>query len=373
MFLSLRPYLFVIVAFSLLLFPASAWSASPIKAKAVLVEGEATVFPIAGSKSYAIVIGTKFREGDRIKTGENGVVEIELDTGDLIRIDKSTNMVIKALHRNKKGSTTSIFSLLVGRVKSAVTKLVDDESKFEYHTKAAIAGVAGTPPFIVGFVGGIANIDLLGKTGDKGRVFVQGTDSARSRVDISPGFRTTVNIGFAPKDAFKISTQRLNNFNRTIPFINKPKRTALKTRSAVITSPADQDDKPDDEHDDKPAETAQADTETDTGATEGDNASAGNDDVATDDDKPKDQPKIAPRRPAGARPHVSVDESMVINTINRNVSKPKQTSPSEAQGVEAVENQSTTSQGIIGQSTESSGDDQPPINTTTIDIFIKLK
>lgn len=372
MFLSLKPYLFVIVAFSLLLFPASAWSASPIKAKAVLVEGEATVFPIVDSKSYAIVIGTKFREGDRIKTSENGVVEIEFDTGDLIRIDKSTDMVIKALHRNKKGSTTSIFSLLVGRVKSAVTKLVDDESKFEYHTKAAIAGVAGTPPFIVGFVGGIANIDLLGETGDKGKVFVQGTDSARSRVDISPGFRTTVNIGFAPKDAFKISTQRLNNFNRTIPFINKPKRTALKTRPAAITPPTDQGDKPDDEHNDKPAETAQADTGTDTGATESDNASAGNDGVVTGDDKPKDQPEIAPRH-TGAPPHASIEESMVINTINRNVSKPKQTSPSEAQGVEAVENQSTTSQGIIGQSTESSGDDQPPINTTTIDIFIKLK
>jgi len=119
---------------------------------------------------------------------------------------------------NDKGSTTSIFGLLVGRVKSSVKKLLDKDSKFEYQTKAALAGVAGTPPWFFSFIGGLAEVDLTGDQGDPGSVYVEGSDPNQSRVSLFPGFRTTVGFGGAPSNPFQISGERLRQFNRTMPF-----------------------------------------------------------------------------------------------------------------------------------------------------------
>jgi len=69
----------------------------------------------------------------------------------------------------------------------------------------------------------------------------------------------------------------------------------------------------------------------------------------------------------------SIEEKMVINTLNKKVSKPRQTSPEQSQKVESVENQSTSTQGIIGQTVESTGDVEQPLGSATVDVIIDLK
>ncbi|MBI5816120.1 MAG: FecR domain-containing protein [Nitrospinae bacterium] len=193
-------------------------SAEPIKATAKFVQGDVFVVRLADGKQESVVKGTAFAEGDRVTTSKSGVVEIEMDTGNLIRVDKSSDLTIKSLRRNERGSTFSIFGLSFGRVKSAVSKLASKESKFEYHTKAAIAGVGGTPPFVVEADGDTTNVDLLGSEGQAGQVYVIGGDPSRTTVLLNAQFRTTVTTGQQPALPFPIDPERLQFLNRVIPF-----------------------------------------------------------------------------------------------------------------------------------------------------------
>lgn len=333
---------FVIALFSGL-FSASAHAAkTPIGAKAVFVEGEVTILSVKDSSIHKVKIGTEFSEGDRVKTGSDGVVEIEFDTGDLIRVDRDTDMAIKALNRDEEGSTFSVFNLIVGRVKSAVSKLATSGSKFEYHTKAAICGVAGTPPFVVQFRKNQTFVDLLGKKGEPGKVYVRGFDPGQTLVNVFSGHRTTVRPGAPPLKPFAISPSRLRNLNRTIPF-----KSALKKKKEA---PAPSDEKaPAREDEEKPAE-KQAEKSAD-----------------------KQQDVSPDTKPPAPPPGGSVEEKMVINTLSRSVSVPRQTAPEKSRTVEGVESQTTQDQGIIGQKTQSGGESAPPVTSTTIDVIIDLK
>lgn len=211
--------LFVVVA------PTISWAAiTPIGAKAVYVEGTVNVFSVKDNKSHSIVIGSQFFEGDKLTTTENGIVELEFDTGDLIRLDNDSQMVIRSLHRDEQGSTFSIFNLIIGRVKSAVGKLASKNSKFEYNTKTAIVGVAGTPPWVLSFRANATEIDLLGEKGDKGSVFVQGLDPKKTLVTLLAGTRTVVRFGVPPLKPFQILPGRRQMLKRTIRFQIKPKQ-----------------------------------------------------------------------------------------------------------------------------------------------------
>jgi hypothetical protein len=222
---------------------ANAFAATTsIGAKAVFVQGDARLISSNTAKESKIAVGSVIEEGDRIKTSRNGIVEVEFDNGDLIRIDAGTDMTIRSLHRDDKGSF-SIFNLVLGRVKSAVSKLVTADSKFEYHTKAAICGVGGTPPFVVEFRDDKVNVDLLGKPGDSGYVYVQGFDPAKTLVTLMPGTSTTTIYGKAPTQPEPISPARLQKMNRTIPFSTKTKEREGGETPGAAAPPADTGEK----------------------------------------------------------------------------------------------------------------------------------
>jgi len=208
----------VFAVFFIVMTAVNAMADTPIKATAKYVEGDVIVTQKATGKSLKVVKGSTFAEGDKIVTSKTGIVEIETDTGALIRVDRGSDMTIKSLHKNPRGSSFSIFGLSLGRVKSAVTKLASSESKFEYHTKAAIAGVGGTPPFVVETDGNTTNIDLLGQQGDHGNVYVIGGDPSQTTVVLTAVFRTTVRPGEPPLNPFPVDPTRYNYLNEVIPF-----------------------------------------------------------------------------------------------------------------------------------------------------------
>lgn len=214
---------FLLSVFLLSLFSSYA-SASSIVAKAVAVEGKATRTSPEGNRSAGIVVGDTFSAGDTIKTSVGAIVEIEFDTGSLMLIGSDTQMTIKNLDRKKDGTTRSVFGLLFGRIKTSVVKLLTRNSLFEYHTKAAVCGVAGTPPFVVEYQREQeqTNIDLLGKPGQKGAVYVQGRDRARTRVDVLPGQHSSVRLGKAPLKPVPIPPARFRSLTKGLLFRTKP-------------------------------------------------------------------------------------------------------------------------------------------------------
>ncbi len=205
-----------------LIVPSVAFAATPIGAKVIFVRGKAEVVRKVDGVTHPLVLGDDVAAGDTIVTGRDGEVEIRFDNNDQIKIDRRTRLKVQSLHRDDKGSTFSIFGLMFGRVKSAVNKLLNNDSRFEYQTKAAVAGVAGTPPWVIGFdvETEVTEVDLLGTQGEEGAVSVQGVDGNQSRVLVMPGMRTVIRPGGAPQSPFRISPARLrslNNFRFRVP------------------------------------------------------------------------------------------------------------------------------------------------------------
>lgn len=327
-------------------------ASTPIIAEAVYVEGKVMVISAAGSGESEVSVGMVFHEGDRIRTAADGIVEIEFDTGDLMRVDRDTDMVIKSLSRDEKGATSSVFGLMVGRVKASVTKLSTPDSKFEYHTKAAICGVAGTPPFVVEHRARRTFVDLLGRAGEKGRVYVRGFDPAATIVNLTAGSRTAVTPGAPPLKPFPISPARMRNLNRTIPFKTTPKKErppAEKPKPAPKAPGEEKKEEPEAPPEEKPVKEPEK-------TPEGAEAPA-----------PPEPPSPPPPPPQDAA------ESMAINNMNRSVSIPKQIAPDKVGTDEGVEGQNTGEQGIVEQKTKSGGEAAPPISKTTFDIIIDLK
>ena len=312
------------LAVFLLCFVAVDAFAVPIGAKAVHVEGDARVLSSRTAKETRITVGSLIEEGDRIKTARNGIVEVEFDNGDLIRVDVDTDMTIRSLHRDDKGSSFSIFNLVLGRVKSAVSKLVTAESKFEYHTKAAICGVGGTPPFVVEFRDDNVNVDLLGEPGDKGFVYVRGFDPAKTMVSLLAGTHTAARFGKAPTQPAPIPVDRLQKLNRTIPFSTKLKEGG-KGEGAEKGEPAD-----DKKGDKKPG-------------------------------------------PEAGSPPPGIGEKLVTTTLSNNLSVPKQIGAANALTLTGANAQTSSQQGAVGGNTQSGGaggggNSPPPIATFNINI-----
>ena len=139
---------FIVAAVSFGVFPQDAVAVSkPIQARAINVIGTPNYYSVVKAKTLPVVKGTRFVAGDKIITGSSGVVEILMDTGDLMNIDNNSEITIKSLHKDTSGKTISTFWLAFGRVKAAVLRKLTTDSKFEFHTKSAIAGVSGSPPF----------------------------------------------------------------------------------------------------------------------------------------------------------------------------------------------------------------------------------
>ena len=86
-------------------------------------------------------------EGSWVKAGGDSFIEITFDDATIVRLDSDSEMKISELKRT--GSTArTIFNLAKGKLLAVVDKLRNPDSKFEIHTKMAIAAVKGTELFV---------------------------------------------------------------------------------------------------------------------------------------------------------------------------------------------------------------------------------
>jgi len=214
--------------------PASAYAAS-ITATAIHVEGDVKVIAAADAKTSRVDVGRDFYEGDRIITGPSSALEIEFSTKDRIRLGESSDLTIKSLQRKSGGATKSIFGLLMGRVRSIVSKLATEDSQFEYQTRVAIVGVAGTD-FVTELPDDrTLNIYVLpkGKTvkpggeagycqdsalWQSGKVYVKGRDPGKTVLYVDSCFMTTVLLDQPPQQPVIIPDAKLYDFTTNLPF-----------------------------------------------------------------------------------------------------------------------------------------------------------
>ncbi|MDH5638511.1 MAG: FecR domain-containing protein [Nitrospinota bacterium] len=223
------------IAATLFLVPA-AGQAAPMAAKAVQVTGGVSYISFQDRGEYDVKVGTGLAEGDRIKTGPGGFVEIRFDNGNRIQLSENTDMTIRASRTEPGGGFTSIFGLALGKVRSLVSRFAPGSSKFEYHTKTAVAGVAGTDfvtevpepdiTTVAVLPPGMENEDnpasmqgsaICGRPElqGKSKVYVQGKDDSHTMVYLTSCFMTTVGDRRAPAQPSIIPDDMLFKFRRT--------------------------------------------------------------------------------------------------------------------------------------------------------------
>lgn len=83
--------------------------------------------------------------GDQLRTREGAKVEIRLNDDSVLTLAEKTVMAIDEQTLQPAGQNTSIFSLLLGKMRAVVSNRYQEPgSRFEVHTPTAVAGVRGT-------------------------------------------------------------------------------------------------------------------------------------------------------------------------------------------------------------------------------------
>lgn len=121
--------------------------------------------------------GTSLREGDTVRTGQEGRASIEYFDGSVTRLDYDTTFTLVTLETldNEAGSKVIEASQIDGNSYQRVTELTDAGSRFDIETPAAAASVQGTEYALMVVEGSttIAVLDgVVTATGDTGSVDV---------------------------------------------------------------------------------------------------------------------------------------------------------------------------------------------------------
>lgn len=359
-----------VLGFALTLLVAQAYpvfaASTPIGAEAIYVEGKVTVLSIKDARETTVSVGSSFIAGDKIVTSSNGVVEMKFDNGNIMRVDHGTELSVKSLHRDGDGSTFSVFHLWAGRVKAAVSRLASSTSKFEYHTKGAIAGVSGTPPFVVGYEPklNITEVDLLGKKGEPGKVYVQGFDPGKTLVEVFANTRTSVKEGLPPMKPIEISPQRLQQLNKAIPFSKRAEEERNKKEKESrekTTEEKKKEEKKEEKKDDAKGDKYSGDESS---------GEAGGKDSSGDKFSSSSGGADSSSNGGTGSASGSIPNQIVLDMASQVVTITVKPNPSDVGGVSAANKQTSSEQGTVG---EIGGSSEPPPAAALYKIDIKYR
>jgi hypothetical protein len=99
-----------------------------------------------GNGAYtALAIGMKLTEGDRIRTGHNGFVTLELEDGSHVSVPQDSSIGLDRLRETVfTGSTDRLIRLERGEVDNEVAHATKKDSRFQIRSPSVVAGVRGT-------------------------------------------------------------------------------------------------------------------------------------------------------------------------------------------------------------------------------------
>ncbi len=209
-----RRFIIGLSCIALILTAASTAAAKNFGAAIADVSGPVFVITKDTNNIVDATKGQRLVPGDAVTTGPEGEAEILYDDGNLTRLDENSRLLIEKLAIVEGGARETGLRLELGRAKNAVSKLGNKRSHFEVHTASAVAGVTGTPDWVVALTGDAGSpateVDLLGKLGEPGEVYCEGAGGA-GRQAITSGMRTVVQPGMPPATPFAIDPERLQS------------------------------------------------------------------------------------------------------------------------------------------------------------------
>ena len=177
-----------------LLVGALALSAMP--ADVTYAEGDASI-RLKSGKTQDAQIGDKMNTGDTLRTGADGLAELN-QKGVTVKIAPKT--VFTLMEREQGGKTTSVLSVALGSIKFRYDKLTGSEPMVR--TNGAVAGVRGTEFSVFAGSDGSTLIAV-----DSGQVTVE---SEGKSVDLAAKEGVEVQLGQAPGDKFTVQRDQVD-------------------------------------------------------------------------------------------------------------------------------------------------------------------
>jgi hypothetical protein len=168
-----------------------------------IVEAPAKVVAVQGSaraNGAATQVGARVREGDRVVTGDDGFVTLQLADGSTLTVQSKSAIKLENARQlaNTGGVGDSIVRLESGRLETTVAKQRDAASRYEIRTPTSNMGVRGTVFRVAADESGIrASSEVLeGKVAVSSATPTQST--AGAGIALTQGFGTVAEKDKAP-------------------------------------------------------------------------------------------------------------------------------------------------------------------------------
>jgi hypothetical protein len=175
---------------------AASLSLSAIPADITYSEGDASVRLKSGKQQDA-EIGIAVNTGDTLKTGADGLVELNQKG---VNIKIAHNTVFALMERAQGNQTTSVLSVTLGSIKFRYDKLTGSEP--QVRTNGAVAGVRGTEFTVFSGADGSTLFAV-----DSGQVTVEAEGKS---VDLGASEGVEVPLGKPPGDKFTVHRDQVN-------------------------------------------------------------------------------------------------------------------------------------------------------------------
>jgi hypothetical protein len=182
----------------------------------------------------SLMAGAALKEGDTVRTGDDGFVTLQLADGSTLTLQSRSALKVNTTRQlvNTGGVTDQAFRLDNGRLETRVVKQRGPAARFEIETPTSNMGVRGTV-FRAGTDG--AKVAVTEVT--EGRV---ATSAAGRSIDVDAGYGTVVEAGKPPStpvallDAPKLDKQfpTLETVDARFAFGAVPKAVAYRTQVA---------------------------------------------------------------------------------------------------------------------------------------------
>ncbi|MBI5892468.1 MAG: FecR domain-containing protein [Deltaproteobacteria bacterium] len=155
----------------------------------------AAFFKAKGQKDWIAAVQEKeLNQGDRLKTGDDGRMELSLNDGSKLALGNSTELEITEFLLSKTKRNATVF-LLQGKLRASVASF-SGKTNMNIKTPTAVAGIKGTD--FIAMNQGKANVFF----GQEGTVSVSGTD--KERVALLPDTMTENTRGHKPIEPVKV-------------------------------------------------------------------------------------------------------------------------------------------------------------------------
>jgi hypothetical protein len=175
---------------------AAAVSAVAIPTDITYSEGEASIRFKSG-KQLDAEIGAVVNTGDMLRTGRDGLVELD-QKGVILKI--SPNTVFTLMEKEQKGSTTPVLSVALGSIKFRYSKLTGKEPTVQ--TNGCAMGVRGTEFSVFAGADGSSLIVV-----DAGSVEVEAEGRT---VSLAPDEGVEVKLGMGPGEKFAVHSDQVD-------------------------------------------------------------------------------------------------------------------------------------------------------------------